>query len=108
MERVEFRVSNFPFFYFFASKRNAAKQKPFDSLFALFRETKKIMFRVFSLRFTYIFFASFRLTFWHPICLLRFASFCFDLRHSLDSNFSFFVGESNLRWLGVAFVVVSK
>ena len=38
-------------FFFFASKRNEAKQKPFRFLFASFCETKKIIFRFVSLLF---------------------------------------------------------
>ena len=56
------RVSHFCFLFFFASKRNEAKQKPFRFLFASFCETKKLIFALF--RFVSLhFFASFRFTF---------------------------------------------
>ena len=87
------RVSHFRFLYFFASKRNEAKQKPFRFLFASFRETNKIIFRffshrfasIFSLRFAYILasnfslrFASFRLIFFESIFSFLFVYQIYD------------------------------
>ena len=44
-------MSHFRIYFFFASKRNEAKQKPFRFLFASFCETKTIIFRFVSLQF---------------------------------------------------------
>ena len=75
-------VSHFRSFYFFASKRNKAKQKPFCFLFASFCETKKYIFRFVSLQFlTSIFsfrFASFPLNFSNQIF-----SFSFGIKFTL-------------------------
>ena len=65
-----FRVSHFRFLYFFAWKRNDAKQKPFPFLFASFHETKKIFF----------------------------ASFCIVSLQFFSNKFFFCVCEPNLRW----------
>ena len=56
-------LSHFRIIFFFASKRNEAKQKSFCFLFASFRENNKTVFRFPSLRFASIF-------------SLRFASLC--------------------------------
>ena len=52
---IRTRVSHFRIYFFFASKRNEAKQKPFRFLFASFCETKTIIFRFVSLPFASIF-----------------------------------------------------
>ena len=60
---VWLRVSPFSLLFFFALKRNEAKQKSFRFLFASFRETNKMFFRflshpfasIFSLRFESLF-----------------------------------------------------
>ena len=69
---VYFRVSHFRLYFFFASKRNEAKQKPFRFLFASFCETKKIIFRFVSLPFASIFslcFASFFQYLFHTLII---------------------------------------
>ena len=91
-----YRVSHFCFLYFFTSKRNKAKQKPFRFLFALFQENKKKLlfpsFRFISLQFFRFVSLNF-LEYIFCFVLLRFSSF-FRFKF-----FLFFVCE---------FVVVSK
>ena len=60
----------FSLMFFFASKRNKAKQKPFRFLFASFRETKKIFLAIFRFLSLHLLASCFSLHFFCFKCFL--------------------------------------